>query len=318
MERAWTRLPKRVAVTGASGTVGRHLMALFARHGIESVASSRTAPPDKDGNPEWHGWDLAEWREPDALDATFPDVQAVVHAGAAVRSPGIELGERTLFDVNVRATRAIGNWALARRIPMLFISGATVYEAAGGGPLNEDSGLAWQGAIGGAYGHSKLLAEATLWPLRQEGLSLAILRPSSIYGTGMAPGKLIPTWLSAAARGEAIKIAPPAGDRVDLIHAADVAEAIKLTLERRAWGTFNIASGTTYDLIEIAKACVAAAGRGSIERAGGGDGRAPAVRFALDTARARQALEFRAAIGLEQGLGLMRQQRYVSLEIDRS
>ena len=288
-------------------------MAFFEQHGVVSVASSRTGPVVGHAAVEWRAWNLAEWRDPEALDAVFPGVQAVVHAGAAVRSPGHDLDERTLFDVNVRATRAIGNWALARRIPMIFISGATVYEPIDGRRLDEDDGLAWYGAVGGMYGHSKLLAEAAIWPLRRAGLSLTVLRPSSIYGLGMASSKLIPTWLAAADRGDAIKIAPPLGDSVDLIHAADVAEAIGLTLERHAWGTFNIASGTTYNLIEIAKACISAAGCGSIDAADGGEDRAPTIRFALDTARARRALDFRARIGLEQGLKSMRQRQLAPL-----
>ena len=215
--------------------------------------------------------------------------------------------------MNVRATRAIGNWALARRIPMIFISGATVYEPIDGRRLDEDDGLAWYGAVGGMYGHSKLLAEAAIWPLRRAGLSLSVLRPSSIYGLGMASSKLIPMWLAAADRGEAIKIAPPLCDSVDLVHAADVAEAVGLTLERREWGTFNIASGTAYNLVEIAKACISVAGRGSIDAADGGENRAPTIRFALDTARARGVLGFQARIGLEQGLKLMRQRQFEPL-----
>lgn len=302
--------PHRIALTGASGVLGRHILALLARDRVEVLAASRKVPADQGEASSWEIWDLQEWREPDALDELFPAATAVVHAGALVRAPGVTMDCRTLFDANIRATWALGGWALARGIPMIFISGATVYAAAEGGRPAENDELAWQGATGGAYGHSKLLAEAALWPLRQEGLNLAVLRPSSIYGTGMASGKLIPTWLEIAAKDETIFIDPPAKDCIDLVHAADVARAVKLTLDRRAWATFNVASGAPQTLMEIAQACVCVAGRGRVIVRETTTDRPPQLRFALNTEYARRALDFQASIEIEQGLKLMLRRRH--------
>ena len=301
--------PNRIALTGASGVLGRHIMAFLARERVEVLASSRRVPADPGETSSWGIWDLQEWREPAELDKLFPDATAVIHAGALVRAPGVTMDNRTLFDANIRATRALGDWALARCIPMIFISGATVYAAAEGGRPAEQDELAWHGASGGAYGHSKLLAEAVLWPLQQQGLALAVLRPSSIYGTGMASGKLIPSWLGIAAKDETILVDPPAKDCIDLVHAADVARAVKLTLDRRAWTTFNVASGAPQTLMEIAAACVSVVGRGRVILRETTTDRPPQLRFALNTEYARRELNFQASIGIEQGLKLMLQRR---------
>lgn len=296
---------KRVLVTGASGMVGRQVVAALAAEKAEVVATSRTRLESLPQGATWAPWDLGEWRTPAELGRLFGAVDAAVHCGAAVPRAGLRLDDRQLIDVNVRACLALGEWALSMDAPVVFVSGAAVYAEPERSGIAEDAPKG-PNAVAGFYGVTKLMAEAVFGMLRRRGLKAAILRPSSIYGPGLADGKMIAEFMAVAARGGAIALEPPVDDRVDLVHAGDVARAALLALTRQAWEDFNVASGKPVSVAEIAAACVRAAGRGSVQLPPAPGGREPVVRFGLDTARARRQLGYAPAISLDAGLAMMR------------
>ncbi|MHA1567590.1 MAG: NAD-dependent epimerase/dehydratase family protein, partial [Alphaproteobacteria bacterium] len=133
-------------------------------------------------------------------------------------------------------------------------------------------------------------------------LALCILRLSSIYGAGLATEKMISKFLQLAASGEEIALSPPTGDRINLVHAADVARAILAGLDRQAWGCFNIAAPSPHSIWDIAQACVAVTGNGSVigPKADGG----ATSRYDLDCSAAREHMDFEAAIDLSRGLDM--------------
>lgn len=294
----------RVALTGASGSLGRHLLATLAHAGIAVAAASRRRPADLAPGQTWHPLDLNEWQDLAALDRAFPDVEALLHAGAAVPAPGRALGRRELLDCNLRASLALFEWALDRGIPLVFISGAAVYAEAEGGRLTEASATTRRG-IAGFYGLTKLLAEELIESLRGEGLEAAVLRPSSIYGAGMDAAKMIPRFLATAAAGETIELAPPIEDRVDLVHAGDVARLALAALRQQARGSYNVGGEGPVSVVELAEACVEVAGAGRVAVLPGEAPRPPVTRFDLDCGRARAELGYRPRIALKQGLRLM-------------
>lgn len=282
---------KRVALTGGSGMLGRHLLALLVADGLEGLAPSRRE------------WDLADWRTPEELDLLFPGAQAVIHAGALVPEGSGADSSRALLDVNVRASACLGEWARKKGIPLVFISSATVYADPHKPGITEADAKAAVPGLGGFYAFSKLAAEQALQFLAGDGLSLCILRPSSIYGTGLKSG-LVARFLSAAERGETIRLAPPVDDRVNLLHASDAAVAALDALRRGARGVFNVAAASETGVLELARACVEAAGKGSVSEEPG-ESRPPFVRFKLDCAAARAAFGFQPRIDLREGLARM-------------
>ena len=100
--------------------------------------------------------------------------------------------------------------------------------------------------------------------MRLLGLNVAILRPSSIYGLGLPANKILCRFLKSANEDGVIYLSTPVDDKVDFIHAAEVANAIVAVLNKKAWGVFNIASGHPISFQELAEACVDVAGAGSI------------------------------------------------------
>lgn len=288
----------KVGLTGSSGMLGRHLHAALQAAGAEVATVSRSGT---DGSA---AWDLSEWLSLERLDELFAGVQAIVHAGAFVQPSG-EVDQARMFDANVRACLNLGQWAMSRSVPLLYISGAIVY-ADPCAPLQKESApLGWSG-LGGFYGFSKLLAEDVLVRLRQQGLKLCVLRPTSIYGHGIGVDKMVPRFLATAARNDVIELSQPVDNRVDIVHAADVSNATVAALKSECWETLNISSGQPVSIIELAEACVAVAGSGRIEIKGELPANyAPSVKYSLDISRARERIDWRPCIDVRKGLSMM-------------
>jgi UDP-glucose 4-epimerase len=280
-----------IGLTGAGGMLGRHLRAALDEAGMRVAAVGRQE------------WDLRNWCEAEQLDRLFAGAGAVVHAAALVPKAGQASSDAQIYDANVRACVNLGHWALARGVAMVFVSGAIVYADPHAIGADEGAALGWSG-LGGYYGFSKLLAEDALLRMRQSGLKVAIVRPSSIYGSGLPAEKMISRFIAAAKAGQTITLAPPVDDRVDLVHAADVAAAIRAILEKQAWDTFNIASGGVPSIAELAHACLQMAGHGAVRVEGVAQARLPVTRYALDTGKARERLGWQPGISLAEGLAM--------------
>lgn len=289
----------KIALTGSTGMLGRHLQAVLENVGAEVIGVSRS-----------HAivsarWDLREWLDFDALDVLFPNVQAVVHAGAFVQPSG-QVDTARMFDANVRACLNLGEWAISRNIPLLYVSGAIVYADNEALFQKESAELGW-GGLGGFYGFSKLLAEDVFMRLRQQGLRLAVIRPTSIYGAGITSDKIIRRFLTVAEQGGTIDLLQPVDDRVDIIHATDVSRAVVSILKRDEWDVFNLSSGHPVSIKELAQACISLTGRGDIAISGNLiPNYRPVTTYSLDIEHAAKRLDWQPVIDFQTGLNMLR------------
>ncbi len=291
----------RIGLTGATGMLGRHICAALEHEGAQVIAVGRRSMQ----NGVAATWNLANWQALEQFDAMFPEVQAVIHAGAMVPQSSALISEGTMFDANVRACVNLGLWCISRNVPVVHVSGAITYTEHDCIELDEDAPTGGS-ILGGFYGLSKLLGEDALGRLRQQGLKLAIVRPSSIYGFGLPVTKMVSRFLATASAGATIELVPPVNDRIDFVHAADVALAILAILRSEAWETFNIASGCPLSVRELAEACVSVAGRGNIRvDQGQTPQHDPVTRFALDIGRAKRRLGWQPQLDIRQGLSVM-------------
>src|SRR5262249_3535960 len=100
-----TQAPRRIAVTGASGFVGRHVADRLTATGIEVVPLSRRT-----------GFDLAR-PDPTALRAALTSCDAVIHCAGINR----EIGSQTFDAVHVRGTQALVEASRAAGVGQLSI-----------------------------------------------------------------------------------------------------------------------------------------------------------------------------------------------------
>lgn len=149
-------MTRRVAVTGASGFIGRHVTAALAERGDVPVAIKRP-------------FDV-----PALVDA-FRRVDAVVHLAGVVSA----VRARDFFTANVDGTRAVAEAAGAAGVRLIHVSSLA---AAGPSPPSAPRSEDDPPAPLTPYGRSKLEGERVV--LATPGLRSTILRPGVVYGPG--------------------------------------------------------------------------------------------------------------------------------------
>lgn len=300
---------KKIALTGGTGMLGRHLHALFRSRDLAVVCVGRS-PILCD-----RCWNLLEWKEDCEFDCLFDGVDAVVHAGATVKFSSVS-SQKEIFDVNMRSCLNLGLWAIKRGIPLVYISGAIVYANPNKLFIKETDSLGWSG-LGEGYGLSKLLGEDVLFRLKDRGLNLSVVRPSSIYGVGLDETKMVSRFISLAKEDKVIEVSQPADEQIGFIHAADVASAVLDILRGEHWRVYNVATGTVVSVEELAKACVSIVGRGGVEVAKTNAERiAPKTTFSLDISAIKREVFWQPSINIKNGIRMIFENKYLIDQYD--
>jgi nucleoside-diphosphate-sugar epimerase len=249
-----------IAVTGATGFLGRYLVDLLLRRGARVIGVVRN--PDRVSGLRERGVELrrADLAEPERLIAGFRGAQAVV-SNAALLSLRVQRWD-DYVQTNVDGTVNVCEAAAAagvRRI--VYISSVGVYRGRHQPVVSEDHPQYGADVRPGrltAYPISKALAEqAALRVARTHHLELTILRPSGIYGafdTNFMPVFRAFMWPKLTLY--------PAAFRLPLVYAGDVAEAVALALENPVsiGRAYNIA-GEDRSAWDFARAWKQAGGR---------------------------------------------------------
>jgi 2-alkyl-3-oxoalkanoate reductase len=195
-------MAKLVAITGATGFVGPHLVAALARHGwtFRLLLRRWTPLPSLPGVEAEVVWgDLADEA---SLKRLVAGADAVVHAAGLIKARQAIDFDRVNRDGTARLS------ALAPDIPFLLLSSLAAREP----QLSP-------------YAASKRAAEEVV--VRRSGPWLAIRAPA-VYGPG--DRETLP-YFKMAARGFALQPDQP-NARLSLIHVEDLAEALALALDR--------------------------------------------------------------------------------------
>lgn len=224
-----------VLVTGAYGFVGRHVQNVLRRSDQELLCLSRRSQ-------EGPGAVCADLAEPTTLDALpWQHITHVIHCAAATPASG----ETDFTRHNVTATENL----LERLAPdslegFVLVSSCAVYGEDGNQiEMNEASDT----FAPSGYGASKHTQEALVERHFAGRVPLAVMRPSSVYGAGMAP-TLLGVLLERMAANERIVLTAPLNYRQNFIYVQDVADLLVRVLLDGAEGTFNLFSDDTVDM----------------------------------------------------------------------
>jgi nucleoside-diphosphate-sugar epimerase len=214
-----------VAVTGATGFIGRHLTAHLLEHGVTVRAIVR--PGSRSADPPGATIVRAPL-EAHALTAALDGVDAVVHLAGVVSA----VDAATFAAINAGGTREVAAAAAAAGARLVHISSLA---AAGPAPASTPRGEDDAPAPLTPYGRSKLDSERALHAL--PSLRWTVLRPGVVYGPG--DRAVLPLFKLAA--GLVAPVVGRPGAAYTFVYISDVVRAIEAALEgTSSGGTFFV------------------------------------------------------------------------------
>jgi nucleoside-diphosphate-sugar epimerase len=198
---------RRVAITGATGFLGRHIVRVFLDAGWTVRVLSRRDPAAIAGPAGEIEAVIGDLGDTGALLTLCADSDVIIHAAGLIKARRAS----DFFRVNEGGAASLGGAALA---------------AAPGSHVIIVSSLAARQPNLSSYAASKRAGEAAMQGLL--GARLSVVRPTAIYGPG---DQETFQFIAAAAKGWPL---PLLGDkaRITMVHAADVACDLLARAER--------------------------------------------------------------------------------------
>jgi nucleoside-diphosphate-sugar epimerase len=239
---------RSVAITGATGFIGRHVAAELAARGmaVTSVVrpGSRHTPPP--GSTVVHAP-----LEAAALRSAFSGKDAVVHLAGVVSA----VDAKMYFDVNTEGTRAAAEAAREAGARLLHVSSlAAAGPASAAAPARETD----PPKPITPYGLSKLESERIVTGI--PGLRSIILRPGVVYG----PTDRAVFPLFRAAQAGVLPLVGRPGAAYAFVHVDDVVRTIVAAVEKTdVSGAVFVAHETPVTALDLIEAIAAAVGRKS-------------------------------------------------------
>jgi dihydroflavonol-4-reductase len=241
-----------IAVTGATGFIGRHLTRALVDRGDAVHAIVRDHPRRAATPLDPRVTVVHAQLEHNALADAFRGVAVVVHLAGVVST----VQDDEYVAVNAEGTRAVAAAALANGARLVYISSlAAAGPASASAPRSEDD----PPSPINAYGRTKLEGERAIAAM--PGLHATTLRPGIVYGSG---DRALRPLFDLAELG-VMPIVGREDAAYSMIHVSDLVRAIVAAVDRGAAGDTMFAAHpqpvTTRELIEGVKR---AAGSGAI------------------------------------------------------
>ncbi|MGU3663350.1 NAD-dependent epimerase/dehydratase family protein [Methylobacterium sp. A49B] len=278
----------RILVTGATGFIGRALVAHLCKCGHEPIAVVRNSQ-SVDGA-ETVRWDLGAERAPAGLPL---EIDAIVHAAQSRNYRAFPADAGEMFAVNTASTFALLEYAARAGVGQVcLLSSGTVYA-----PFADTLGETARLAPPTMLGASKLAAEALAAPFRAL-FPISILRVFTPYGPGQT-ARLVPDIVDRVQTGKSIELtADGAGLRLAPIYVDDLCKIVLACLAEQWAETLNVAAPQALYLRDLAEQIGSIVGREPHFVVNGG--------AALDLAPPVQRLAARFNLGalvpIEEGL----------------
>lgn len=290
----------RLLVTGAAGFVGRHIVEAALAAGFEIHAVARRAKPqDISATVTWHSLDLlAEEAGATELMATLRPTHLLHAAWCTEHGVYWNSAENLLW---LAATARLAHAFIQRGGRRFVMVGTCAEYTWSQEAISEDRTPTKPGTL---YGACKLAAHHALQALNRShpAFTVATGRLFFAYGPYEDRARIVPYICQSLAAGDPALLSSGAQIR-DFLHVQDAARAFIVLLETTATGAFNVASGDSVSLGDIARSIGRASGRNGLIRLGARPDRADDGHVLVAKVDRLRALGWAPQRSLEQGLG---------------
>ena len=253
---------QRVLVTGGAGFIGSNIAATLVEENDVRVlddlsGGSRSNVPD--------GATLIEGdiRDDEALERATEDVDLIFHQAALISVVESVREPELTHDLNVTATVKLLERARAESARFVFASSAAVYGHPEAVPIAEDAPT----EPTSPYGLSKLAAERYVQLYAElYDLPMVALRYFNVYGSGPVGGDysaVIGVFAEQATNGEPITVEGDGSQTRDFVHVRDIVQANLLAGGSDVTGVFNVGTGESVSILELAETVRAVSGTDS-------------------------------------------------------
>lgn len=293
-------------MTGGAGFIGSHVADAFVERGDEVLVVDDFSTGSRDYVPKQAKLAELDIADADRVQEAFADfapeyichLAAQASVTASVEDPAHDESVNVLGTLNVlEAAREVG--------------AATVFASTGGALYGDEAPLPtpeeFQPQPGSPYGASKLAAEAYVgtWS-RLYGRPNVVLRLGNVYGPRQeAHGEagVVAIFSACLLEGRAPIVYGDGKPTRDYVYVGDVAEAFLVAARSGRAGTFNVGTGIATSVNDLLARLQDIAGTDVTPeqkplRAG------ELQRSALDVSRIAHELDWKADVGLDEGLRL--------------
>jgi nucleoside-diphosphate-sugar epimerase len=286
----------RVLVTGATGFLGRHVLAPLVAAGHEVHAVSSRDAPRQPGEVTWHRTDLLA-----AADAVATvEAEVLLHLAWYVEPGRFWTAEANVpwVEASLALLRAFAG-AGGRRAVIAGTSAEYDWHAAGE-RCHEQRTLLHPATLYGAAKHALHLVATSY--AEQAGFDLAWGRIFFVYGPGEPDGRLVPSVGRALLAGEPVPTTR--GNQVrDFLYVSDVAGAFAALVDSPFAGAVNVGSGDPVPVRVVVERLAALTGRPDLPRFGAIPEReGDPARLVADVSCLRDVVGFRPQVDLDEGL----------------
>lgn len=232
----------RIAITGGRGRLAALAASHFQREGMDVSLFSREAG----------GRFLPLSELPDALASH----DILLHCAWSSVPLTAEQNPSWTAEQDLPLLRTLLEAATTFSTHMIFVSTAAVYGNTGSEPAGEES----PPRPLGNYAKGKLEAEAII---RSSGVSSTVLRVTNLLGERPDPARpqgVLPRLVQTARTQSPLAIWGDGSALKDYLHINDLMAALDRVAEVRPQGTFNVGSGESVTVLQLARLVEAAAG----------------------------------------------------------
>jgi dTDP-glucose 4,6-dehydratase len=293
----------RVLVTGGAGFIGSHFARRIARAGDEVVVLDKLTYAGRrenllDVEHEFHLGDIAD---PEAVERAAAGCEAIVNFAAESHVDRSILEGGDVVATNVTGVNVLLDAVRLNRIRLVQVSTDEVYgDVAPGVASREGDPVRPSSPYSAAKASGDLFV---LSHVRTHGVEAVITRGSNTYGPNQYPEKVLPLFITNALDGEPLPLYGDGKQVRDWLHVEDHCAGIELALREGVAGeVYNLGGAEEVENIDITRRVLALTDAPAtlvrpVEDRPGHD-----RRYALDSAKAAEALGWRRRFTLETGL----------------